>query len=340
MRVRDFMRVSRSGSSWRRVLAAVSLAALAGVAQPAWAQKITVATGADPNFGIFYVASDKGIFKKHGLEVELKTGASGSAQVPLIISGDVQLAFGSGGACIRNHILKPDKVALFGEGSVLNEYDGVVSTADIPNLAGLKGKKVGLAVGTGSEVFFTTLIARNNMKKEDFEIIPVDAPEMIPALQRKDIAAYAAWEPWVSRGVRAVKDTKVLVTSKGIWSPSSFLCGDKEWARKNPAQAANLMKALAETADWINANRAEAAKSISQVLKLDLDLTTELVKKCEFRAHFEASSIAAIVDDYENLVSRNFAPANPTKAWWQGFIYDAALKAGAPKNVNFAHPGS
>jgi ABC-type nitrate/sulfonate/bicarbonate transport system substrate-binding protein len=320
----------------------VGLAFVAGCLLPtlasAQSSRVVIATGADPNFGVFYIASQNGAFKKAGLDVELKTGSSGSAQVPLIITGDVQLAFGSGGACIRNHILKPDKVAMFAEGSILNEYDGVVSHQDIASLEALKGKKVGIAKGTGSEVFFNTLLQKRNLNIADFTVVPVDAPEMIPAIQRRDIDAFAAWEPWVSRGVAAVKGTKVLVTSKGIWSPSSVICGDKEWATKNPETANKVMAVLAETSKWANDNREEAAKIISQVIKLDGELTRAITNKVVFRTHLTESSIKAIVADYQDLEGRKVVPPNPTSAWWRGFIFDAPLRAGAPANVDFKHP--
>jgi ABC-type nitrate/sulfonate/bicarbonate transport system substrate-binding protein len=326
-----------------KMLATVIVGGLGLLVTPAYvqaqSQKVVIATGADPNFGIFYIASQNGAFKKAGLDVELKTGSSGSAQVPLIITGDVQLAFGSGGACIRNHILKPDKVALFAEGSILNEYDAIVSHDGIANLDALKGKKVGLARGTGSEVFFNAVLAKNNLKNTDFNIVFVDAPEMIAAIERKDIDAYAAWEPWVSRGVASVRGTKVLLTSKGIWSPSSFICGDKEWATKNPDTAKKVMGVLAETAKWANDNREEAAKLISQVIKLDGALTSAITNKVVFRTHLVESSIKAIEDDYKDLAGRNIVPPNPAGVWWQGFIFDKPLRDGAPGNVSFKHPG-
>ena len=76
-------RAARAG----RTLAAAGLLGAFSLAAPAQAdEKIVIATGADPCFGVFYVPHEIGAFEEAGLEVELVTGASGSRQVPFILS--------------------------------------------------------------------------------------------------------------------------------------------------------------------------------------------------------------------------------------------------------------
>lgn len=330
---KNFFRILGSG------MVAVALAAFVLGSSAAKADKIVIATGADPNFGVFYVAHAAGLFKKRGLDVDLKTGASGSAQVPLLISGDAQFAFGSGGACMVNHNLKPEKVALIAEGSILHGYDGVVARSGFDSLESLKGKKVGVALGTGSEVFFTTVVERNGMGVEDFEVVPVEAPEMIAALERDDIDAYVAWEPWVTRGVQSIKGSKTVLTSKGIWSPSSYICGDRTWILNNMDAATKVVDAFVEAAEMINKDPEKGAQLISEVLKLDIELTRALVGKCVYRTHL-AENLGSIEDDYKNMVLRAKMPESPTRGWWAGFIFDAPLRAAAPQNVGYKLPGS
>ena len=54
-------------------------------------------------------------------------GASGSRQVPFILSGDFHFAMGSGGACMTTHDKEPDKVGMFAAGAGYKGYDGVVA---------------------------------------------------------------------------------------------------------------------------------------------------------------------------------------------------------------------
>src|SRR2546425_1098931 len=76
-----------------RCLLVLSLLAWSGTA---WAQtKMTIATGVDPVFSAYYVAQQEGLFKKHGLDVRINTGPSGSAMVSFLVNGQIESAFGS-----------------------------------------------------------------------------------------------------------------------------------------------------------------------------------------------------------------------------------------------------
>ncbi len=95
----------RRGTQWLLVLGLLIFGGTA-VAQT----KMTIATGVDPVFSAYYVAQQEGRFKKHGLDVRINTGPSGSAMVSFLINGQIESAFGSEIAGVRNHNLDPNVV--------------------------------------------------------------------------------------------------------------------------------------------------------------------------------------------------------------------------------------
>src|SRR2546427_11184383 len=91
-----------------RCLLVLSLLAWSGAA---WAQtKMTIATGVDPVVSAYYVAQQEGLFKKHGLDVRINTGPSGSAIVSVLINVQIESAFGSEVAGAPHHNPDPDVV--------------------------------------------------------------------------------------------------------------------------------------------------------------------------------------------------------------------------------------
>src|SRR6476469_2654624 len=121
------------------------LAALAASAQTL--TKMTIATGVDPAFSQFYVAKEAGLFEKNGLDVTINTGPSGSAMVPFLVNNQVQAAYGSDLAGVINHNVDKNIVAV-ADGTYLVRWLSIVGR-NIPDMTGLKGKKVGVAKGTG-----------------------------------------------------------------------------------------------------------------------------------------------------------------------------------------------
>jgi len=164
--------------------------------------KMTIATGVDPAFSQFYVAKEAGLFEKNGLDVTINTGPSGSAMVPFLINNQVQAAYGSDLAGVINHNVD-NKVVAVADGTYLVKWLSVVGR-NVQSLDDLKGKRVGIAKGTGSEIFWSRVLAKRNLQAADFKIVDIEAPEMLAATERGDIDGFAVWEPWPTRTVQAV----------------------------------------------------------------------------------------------------------------------------------------
>jgi len=175
----------------------LALAAAAGIAASAHAQspaKMTIATGVDPAFSQFYVAKEAGLFEKNGLDVTINTGPSGSAMVPFLINNQINAAYGSDLAGVINHNVDNNIVAV-ADGTYLVKWLSVVGR-NIPDMAGLKGKRVGVAKGTGGEIFWNRVVDKLKLNAADYKIVDIEAPEMVAAIERGDIDALATWEDW------------------------------------------------------------------------------------------------------------------------------------------------
>jgi len=182
---------------------------------------MTIATGVDPAFSQFYVAKEAGLFAKNGLDVTINTGPSGSAMVPFLINSQVQSAYGSDLAGVINHNVDNNIVAI-ADGTYLLKWLSVVGR-NIPDMAGLKGKRVGVAKGTGGEIFWHRVVAKLNLNAADYQIVDIEAPEMVAAIERGDIDAFATWEPWPTRALMNVKGTKILQDAEGIYNNINFV---------------------------------------------------------------------------------------------------------------------
>ena len=293
--------------------------------------KMTIATGVDPVFSAYYVAQQEGLFKKHGLDVRINTGPSGSAMVSFLINGQIESAFGSEIAGVSNHNLDPN-VVIVAQATRLVRWIAIVGR-NIDTLDQLKGKKIGVARGSGGEVFWLALIDKLKLNAADYTVVNVEAPEMVAALERGNIDAYAVWEPWVTRGLAAVKNTKVLKDQENILEQGVYIYMNLGWIKKNPEQAEGFVRALVDATDVINKDRKRAAKDVSDFLKsLDPPMVEQLMTKLRFEM---------VLDDFTVSLFR----LAETQLKQQGkltkpldlgaFIYPDLLRRVSPKSVNY-----
>ncbi len=312
----------------RSLLAGAALASLPLGAKAQGLTKMTIATGVDPAFSQFYVAKEGGLFEKNGLDVTINTGPSGSAMVPFLVNNQVHAAYGSDLAGVINHQVDNNIVAV-ADGTYLAKWESVIGR-NVDSLEGLKGKKVGVAMGTGAEIFWRRLLANRKLDPADFKLVNVEAPEMLAALERGDIDGFAVWEPWPTRTLMAVKGSKVLATADGIYNNINFIYMNRGWIEQNRATAEKFIKALCEANDIIEKDRATATKQVAKFLKMPIELATELMPKLEFDMNWKPRSLEAIKDSEHLLADQKKlkAPLDYSK-----YVYLDLLKAVRPQAV-------
>jgi ABC-type nitrate/sulfonate/bicarbonate transport system substrate-binding protein len=299
---------------------------------PSWAQtKMTIATGVDPVFSAYYVAQQEGLFKKHGLDVRINTGPSGSAMVAFLVNGQIESAFGTEIAGVANHNLDPN-VVVVAQATRLVRWIAVVGR-NVDTLDQLKGKKVGIARGSGGEVFWLAMIDKLKLNPADYTVVNVEAPEMVAALERGNIDAYVVWEPWVTRGLAAIKNTKVLRTQEGILEQGVYVYMNRGWIQKNPAPAEAFIRALADATDLINRDRKRAAKDVSDFLKnLDPAMVEQLMAKLTFEMELSDFTVNLFRLAEAQLKAQGKL-AKPLD--WSGFIYPELMRKVLPAKVNY-----
>jgi ABC-type nitrate/sulfonate/bicarbonate transport system substrate-binding protein len=307
------------------VALSISLIALTSSYAQTARPKITIATGVDPSLGTFYVAKAAGFFEKNGLDVQLNTGSSGSAMVPFLIKNQVQAVLAAEQAGLMANSLDSD-VVVAAEGMQMIRYYGLVAKDPNATIETLKGKKIGVALGSASEVFWMALVEKLKLTAADYTIVQVEPPEMLAALQRGDIDAFAGWEPWVTKALTAIPGSKNVRDNEGIITSRNYVYINRSWARQDPAAARAFMRSLTQASDFIEKDPQAAAGVIATYLKLDPVLTRTLIGKVRFQVKLDESSI-----DYLKTVEKQLIQSKRLKkpTVWAEFIDTDLLKQSA-----------
>lgn len=311
----------------RSVLAAPALA-LAMPARAQGAARMTIATGVDPSFAPFYVGREGGFFQRNGLDVTVNTGPSGSAMVAFLIGNQIQGAYGAEQAGVSAHLVDAAVVAV-AEGTALLRWISVLGRG-VESMEALKGKRVGVARGTGSETFWLSVLDKLKLDAGDYTVVNVEAPEMVAALERGNIDAFAVWEPWPTRAMRAIPGTRILVNNETIQVVRNYVYMNRGWAEANRDTATRFLRALVEATSFIETDRDEAARQVARFLRQDRGLVAELMGKVGYRMDLTADSVANVqlaIDQLRGMgrLAREVTPAQ--------VIWPEALRRAAPERV-------
>ena len=228
-------------------------------------QKIRIGVNAYPGTGAFYIAQEKGFFKKYGVDAEIvMLSVDNIAQS--LASNDVQMLYMSTDYV---SVLKDSGIEarqIFAP-SISNGADGLVVTDDVRNLSDLKNKKIYLGFG-----FPSHLLLRYEMEKEGLDASNVKLVDMSPedvgaSFVSGRIDAGVTWQPWLSKAAER-KQAKVLFTSRdipGVIVDAAIVRVDTIENQREDLK--NIMRAFFDAVEWWQSNSDEgnaiAAKTMS-----------------------------------------------------------------------------
>lgn len=270
-------RLSGSNPSRRTILKGAATAALAVSMGPlllgtksaraqAKLKKMSIFIGTTPHFGNIIVGDAKGLFEKEGLPVEVTNFASGS------VAADAFRA-GRGNVVVTGDL---PAIRLWSQGNIgfcpqanYSELSIIVGQKAIKSAKDLKGKTIGVLMGSTSEFFAKLYLEKGGVKWNEVEVANLRPAEMVTGLVRGDIHAFVIWQPFGWRAMAADPDAHIITTAGGYFHEWEACTTTKEYAKDHAAELVAFCKGLDAAGNWIKANPEEAAKVVAAGIRLD-----------------------------------------------------------------------
>jgi NitT/TauT family transport system substrate-binding protein len=219
-----------------------------------------------------WIAQDQGIFKKNGLNIELKY-VTGQTGLQTLLSGDTQLA--SIGAA--------EGVSAAGQGAKVKYIAALApvftfvlyATPDIKDAKALVNQRVGITSATGS-LGIATKVALSKLGVDPGRVVlsPLgEVPNVNAALVKGAIKAAVSHPPasltFKSKGIHPLLD----MAAQHLPYDDVALVGTQSFLKSNRAVVAKIVNSLNEGAQVERSNRAVSL----QVLKARLKLTDDKI---------------------------------------------------------------
>src|SRR4029079_15529658 len=242
--------------------------------------RIQVGCTATSDCGSAMVAVDEGIFKKHGLEVEMTPVGINSNIPAAILSNSIQIGGPTSSVFLQAVDGGLDLVAIAGA-TVMNPVSNGNITAFVRNGITIKepkdfvGKKVG-APGLNAflHVLFVKWLVEKGVDPKSVNFVEVTFPTMSDIIKSGGVDAVLTAEPLVTRMTNAGLGSGGARSAVDLarTDPIIFYAASREWADKNAAAVKKFRDALAESAEIVNNDREKASTSISKFTKQPIEL--------------------------------------------------------------------
>jgi NitT/TauT family transport system substrate-binding protein len=322
--------------------AVLLLAALAAEAQT----NFTMAYVSDsPSSSVpFWVAKEAGLFKKHGLGIDLLFINGSTRAVQSLIAGDLNFSGAVGTSAMNGAMAGGDIVIVNGPVNTLPYY--LIGKPEIKSTEDLKGRSAAVHIpGTSADFALRLALKKVGTPYEGIKAVMVGgAPARIAAVMSGQVDFTVVTEPGKIKGEKA--GLKVVMNMAKLDVPFQFTCTvtTGRAIRENPEAVMSLVKAMAEAVHYYKNNKEPVIKimqkytrgqsrgvlegtyaAYDEIFVEDTRPTIEGLKNTlEIQASWDPKAAKAKVEDFANLrfvnelrdsgfIKRLYRPAKVTK---------------------------
>ena len=209
----------------------------------------------------FWIPYEAGIFRKHGLDVELLYVAGGGRAAQVVQSGEVPIGVFTGGAVINANLAGGDLVVIASSMNVMTFV--VMARPEIKRPEDLKGKKLGVSrFGSATDFGLRYVEEKWPVKRQrDFAVIQVGgvsdvynalrAGALDAAVINAELAILARRE-----GFRELAD----IAKMGINFPTSSVITTRSFIKRNENMVRKFMRGFVEGVHFAKTQRGPAIK--------------------------------------------------------------------------------
>jgi NitT/TauT family transport system substrate-binding protein len=219
--------------------------------------------------GSIWVAEERGLFKKHGLDAEVIIIGGGAARVvSSLIAGEIQFSVGGGDAVIRADLRGADGVLV--ASPMKTGLQRLMVRPEIKTPADLKGKTVAITrFGSASHWVLQLFLGKWGMRADDIKMLQLgSSPAMFASLEKGAVDGGAFTIPTFflaeERGFRVLADP----VDMEIYYLQNSVDSTRSYIKRNRDQALRVVKALCEGLAYFRKNKKDSLAVLQKKLRI------------------------------------------------------------------------
>ncbi len=242
-------------------------------------------------YGPWFIAQDQGYFTDEGLDVKLVDVENPADRFTAMAGG--QLNGLSTTLDTLSQYCNPETPfkAVLGLDE-LSGGDGIVANVGIKTVSDLKGKKIGVNLGSVSQFFLEYVLQQNGMSDSDVYLIRMSQGDVPAALAAGQIDAGVTWEPHLTASVK--NGANLVIDSKS--TPGlivDILVLRQDVIDAHPEAVTGLVNAWNRSIAYLNSNTDAAETIMAKGLGSFYETAADIAADLKGATMFDAAKNAA-----------------------------------------------
>jgi NitT/TauT family transport system substrate-binding protein len=216
-----------------------------------------------------WVAEQKGLFRKHGLDTEvIVTGQGGTAGISALLANDIQMVASAGDVLVAAALRGGDTVMV---ASVVNKgLQRLVTKPEIKTPAELRSKRVGVTrIGAVSHSVLLMMLQRWKMSVNDVQVLQLgSSPNMLASLDKGGIEGAVLTIPSMfvaeDRGYRVLLD----MADTDIYYLHTMIATTRQYIKGNRDKVLRFLRGYTEGIAFVKQNKKESLDIVKKKLRI------------------------------------------------------------------------
>ncbi len=245
---------------------AVDTSAQSSEASTSSDKNVVIRYGYQPGHSQVVIADKKGLFKeefeKDNITFQFSKFQSGPALITSLTAGE--LDFGQTGdipalSAKANNV----DIKIVGKYISSSQVNSLLVTkkSGIKTITDLKGKKVGVTIGSTCHQLLYIYLESVNLKPEDIQQVNLAPGDIVSSLVSGNVDAAVTWEPYSSMTL-AKGVTDKLADGVGYKKEVDVIIANNPFLQQHPELSSRVLKVLDKAGKWIAQNQEEALKIV------------------------------------------------------------------------------
>ena len=240
-------------------------------------EKITIAYTLAATAILVDIAFAEGYFAEEGLDAQAQPQPFGKLALASVLEGKADLATVADTPIVLA-VMNGHPITTVGTIQTSNRDAAIIAIKDhgILSPADLKGKKIGLPLGTSIEFFVDAYLIAHDISRETVTIVDMRPAEMAEALKAGKVDAVSTFNPTLMQFEKALGNSGTFLYDEAVYTEHFCVVGIQEYAKQHPEVLKKFLKALVRAETLIQQNPEKAKNKVVEFLKIDRTLLDDI----------------------------------------------------------------
>lgn len=284
-----------------------------------------------------FIAREKGFWKEQGLDVDVASFAAGRLAVDAMLSGQAHFATAAE-TPLAIGAFRHDTFTIITEMMNTSTETKVVAlrNAGISKPSDLRGKKIGVFVGTQAEYFMDAFLKHHQMHRSEMTVVNLQPPDMISAIVKEEIQAIVTWQPHAYNAIKRLGDRAIVFPNDEIYTEVFCMVALRSFAEENPEVIKKLLAGLIKAEEFIRNHPDEAMKIVARQVGIEDTTLSEFFGKYKFVVKISDVLLDSLKEEGEWALESKIVDPKNSLPDYRSYINIQGLNALAPDRVTIS----